>query len=403
MTTTPINKIKSNPNNPRVIKDDKFKNLVQSLKDLPEMAQVRPIVVNQDMIVLGGNMRLTAMKEAGWKEAPVAVVDWDEDKQRQFIIKDNVGFGEWDWDMLANEWDAESLGDWGLDVPQMSETEMEAEEDEFDVPEGGIATDIVLGDLFEIGEHRLLCGDSTDSDAVAKLMNGQKADMVFTDPPYGMKLDADYSGMKSEIFKGGIGGKKYDNVKGDHDDFTEELINTIFACFNDCKEIFIWGADYFAELLPNKNDGSWIVWDKRANGNDNISEDKSSDKMYGSTFELCWSKNKHKREIARVKWAGIFGMPSQDTKGRVHPTQKPIELANWFFNKWGKDEDLIADLYLGGGTTMVAAHQLNRKCYGMELDPKYCQVIIDRMLKLDPSLTIKRNGEKYIRFNESAT
>ena len=117
MTTTPINKIKSNPNNPRVIKDDKFKKLVQSLKDLPEMAQVRPIVVNQDMIVLGGNMRLKAMKEAGWKEAPVAVVDWDEDKQRQFIIKDNVGFGEWDWDMLANEWDAESLKDWALDLP----------------------------------------------------------------------------------------------------------------------------------------------------------------------------------------------------------------------------------------------------------------------------------------------
>ena len=121
MTTTPINKIKSNPNNPRVIKDDKFKKLVQSLKDLPEMAQVRPIVVNKDMIVLGGNMRLKAMKEAGWKEAPVAVVDWDEDKQRQFIIKDNVGFGEWDWDMLANEWDAESLGDWGLDVPIIME------------------------------------------------------------------------------------------------------------------------------------------------------------------------------------------------------------------------------------------------------------------------------------------
>jgi hypothetical protein len=116
MTTIPINKIKSNPNNPRVIKDDKFKKLVQSLKDLPEMAEVRPIVVNQDMIVLGGNMRLKAMKEAGWKEAPVAIVDWDEDKQRQFIIKDNVGFGEWDWDMLANEWDSESLGEWGLDV-----------------------------------------------------------------------------------------------------------------------------------------------------------------------------------------------------------------------------------------------------------------------------------------------
>ena len=135
MTTTPINKIKSNPNNPRVIKDDKFKKLVQSLKDLPEMARVRPIVVNQDMIVLGGNMRLKAMKEAGWKEAPVAVVNWDEDKQRQFIIKDNVGFGEWDWDMLANEWDAESLGDWGLDVGGFDVNAADMT-DKFSLPDG---------------------------------------------------------------------------------------------------------------------------------------------------------------------------------------------------------------------------------------------------------------------------
>jgi DNA modification methylase len=395
MQRVPIGTIKNNPNNPRVIKDDKFKKLVQSIKDLPEMAEVRPVVVNTDMVVLGGNMRLKAMREAGWKDVPIQVVDWDEDKQRQFIIKDNVSGGEWDWEMLANEWDTEELQEWGLDLPDFDNAkELEAEEDDYEMPDE-VQTDIVLGDLFEIGPHRLLCGDSTDSDAVAKLMDGQKADMVFTDPPYGMKLDADYSGMKSEIFKGGIGGKKYDNIKGDHDDFTDELINTIFACFNDCKEIFIWGADYFAELIPNKNEGSWVVWDKRANGNDNISEDKSSDKMYGSTFELCWSKNKHKRDIARVKWAGIFGMPSQDTKGRVHPTQKPIELANWFFNKWGKDNDLVADLYLGGGTTMVAAHQLNRKCYGMELDPKYCQVIVDRMLKLDPTLEVKRNGLPY--------
>ena len=186
MQTLPIGKIKANPNNPRTIKDDKFFKLVQSLKDLPEMAKVRPVVVNQDMVVLGGNMRLKAMKEAGWKEAPVEIVDWDEDKQRQFIIKDNVGFGEWDWEMLANEWDAEQLDDWGLDIPAFDDPkELEAEEDDYEMPDQ-ITTDIVLGDLFEIGSHRLLCGDSTDSDAVARLMNGAKADMVFTDPPYGM-------------------------------------------------------------------------------------------------------------------------------------------------------------------------------------------------------------------------
>ena len=391
-----IKDIKSNPNNPRVIKDEKFEKLKKSINEFPKMMELRPMVINQDNIVLGGNMRLKALKELGYKEVPDEWVkqakDLTEEETRRFIIADNVGFGDHDWDMLSNEWNAEELESWGLDIPSFdSDKKLEAEEDDFDTtpPEIPIS---VLGDLYEIGEHRLLCGDSTDSDQVAKLMNGEKADMVFTDPPYGMNLDADYSGMKSDIFKGGIGGKKYDNIIGDHDDFTPQLINTIFACFNDCKEIFIWGADYFAELLPNKNDGSWVVWDKRANGNDDIAEDKSSDKMYGSTFELCWSKQKHKRDIARVKWAGIFGMPSQDTKGRVHPTQKPIELANWFFNKWGKDNDLIADLYLGGGTTMVASHQLNRKCYGMELDPKYCDVIVNRMIKLDETLTVKRNG-----------
>jgi DNA modification methylase len=301
-------------------------------------------------------------------------------------------------DMLKDHFETDDLIDWGFtDVElewQEDVTHLEAEEDDFEVPEE-VETDIVQGDLIEIGPHRLLCGDSTNSDDVERLMDGQKADMVFTDPPYGMFLDADYSDMKSEIFKGGIGGKKYDKIIGDNEDFTPELINTIFANFNDVKEVFIWGADYFAELIPNKNDGSWVVWDKRANGNNDDDADNSSDKMYGSCFELCWSKAKHKRDIARVKWAGIFGMSSQDTKGRVHPTQKPIELCQWFFNKYGKEKNIVADLFLGSGSTMVAAHQLNRKCYGMELDPKYCQVIVDRMMKLDPSLSVKINGKDY--------
>ena len=118
--TIKISEIKPNPNNPRVIKDDNFQKLVQSLKSFPEMSKVRPIVVNQDMIVLGGNMRLKAMKEAGWKEAPVEVVDWDEQKQKEFIIKDNVGFGEWDWQMIAADWDKDELNDWGLEVPAWS-------------------------------------------------------------------------------------------------------------------------------------------------------------------------------------------------------------------------------------------------------------------------------------------
>jgi len=382
-----INQIKSNPNNPRLIKDDKFYKLVKSLEEDPDFCNVRPVVCNTDMIVLGGNMRLKAAKELGWKEIPCEIVDWSEEKQRAFTIKDNVGYGEWDWDMLANEWDAEQLNEWGLEVPDFKAEVLEAEEDDYEAPEGGIETDIVLGDLFEIGEHRLLCGDSTDSDAVARLMNGQKADMVFTDPPYGMFLDTNYDQMFANDKNHKKTGERFEKVKGDHNDFVPEFINTIFSCFNDTKEIFIWGADYFAELIPDRINGSWVVWDKRC--------DENMDKVSGNTFELCWSKQKHKRLVARILWSGHHGMHKDDTKTRVHPTQKPTQLAKWFFNQWGNDNDLVADLFLGSGSTMVAAHQLKRKCYGMELDPKYCQVIIDRMLKLDPTLQIKRNGQPY--------
>jgi DNA modification methylase len=385
MTTTPINKIKSNPNNPRVIKDDKFKKLVQSLKDLPEMAQVRPIVVNQDMIVLGGNMRLKAMKEAGWKEAPVAIVDWDEDKQRQFIIKDNVGFGEWDWDMLANEWDAESLGEWGLDVPQMNETEIEADEDDFDVPEGGMKTDIVLGDLFEIGEHRLLCGDSTDSNNLDKLLQGKTPELLLTDPPYGI----DYGGMlkgKGDG-KGGAdknGWKSYDAPDWDKSKPENGVLQ--YLCQITENQI-IWGGNYFTDDLPPTM--GWLIWDKGQRG------------FSLADGEMAWTSFNNAlriKEYARAK---------ANREEKNHPTQKPQEIMLWCFEYADRHSKikikLVLDAYLGSGSTMVASHQLNRKCYGMELDPKYCQVIIDRMLKLDPSLTIKRNGEKYIRINEITT
>jgi hypothetical protein len=133
---TPISEIKPNPNNPRVIKDDKFDKLVKSIQEFPKMLEIRPIVVNDDMIVLGGNMRLKACKAAGLKEVPVIKAsELTEDEQRQFIIKDNVSGGEWDWDMLANEWDSEQLEEWGLDVGGF-DVDADDMTDEFSLPEG---------------------------------------------------------------------------------------------------------------------------------------------------------------------------------------------------------------------------------------------------------------------------
>ena len=173
--------------------DDKFKKLVESIRTFPEMMEKRPIVcvtdVDGKLYPLGGNMRLKALQELKYKEIPDSWVlmadEWTEEQRREFIIKDNIGFGEWNWEELANGWDSEKLEEWGLDVPDFgADAELlEAEEDDFDTTPPEIPL-TVLGDLYEIGEHRLLCGDSTDSDQVAKLMNGEKADMVFTDPPF---------------------------------------------------------------------------------------------------------------------------------------------------------------------------------------------------------------------------
>ena len=122
--TVSINTVKTNPNNPRLVKDDKFKKLVNSIKTFPEMLKIRPIVVNNDMIVLGGNMRLKACKEAGLKKVHIIKADTlTEEQQREFIIKDNVGFGEWDWDLIANQWDAEQVAEWGLNLPMFEDND----------------------------------------------------------------------------------------------------------------------------------------------------------------------------------------------------------------------------------------------------------------------------------------
>jgi DNA modification methylase len=502
--TLKISEVKSNPNNPRVIKDEKFKSLVKSIQDFPEMAEIRPIVVNADMIILGGNMRFKAMKEAGWKEVPVIVADHlTPEQEREFIIKDNTSGGDWDWEMLAMEWDADKLEEWGLDLPELIDpTELEAEEDDFEVPNGGVETDIVLGDLFEIGEHRLLCGDSTDSDAVARLMDGQKADMAHNDPPYGMKKEKD--------------GVLNDNLNfNDLLDFNREWIALQFMHLKENGSWYCWGIDeplmdIYSEILKpyiadqkatfrnlitwdkghgqgqnSENTRSYAIadekclfammgvqgfnnnadnyfegwepirdyllsqrikagWDiptmKRIAGHSDLSRDhwtcKSQWSMPTNEVYKCFQKwcidnnvDAFKKEYEQLKkeyeqlkkeyeqlkkefystrayfnnthdnfnnvWKFERHLRQGDEGG--HATPKPIPLCERAIKSSCPDNGLVLDMFIGSGSTMVASHQLNRKCYGMELDPKYCQVIIDRMLKLDPSLKITKNGQPYAK------
>ena len=409
INTIKVSQIKANPNNPRTIKDDKFKKLVQSIKEFPEMLEARPIVVNPDMVVLGGNMRLKALKEAGVKEAPVYVATWDEIKQREFIIKDNVGFGEWDWDLIANEWDSEELEAWGLDLPGfVVAEELEAKEDDYKMPDE-IHTDIVLGDLFEIGEHRLLCGDSTDSDQVAKLMNGEKWHLTVTSPPYNQG-----NNTGDLLTNGKKAVRLYDDKNADNRTSEEyykfciDILNTCFVFANQESNTICWNVAYNAKSRDDygkivfSNDNPFqvketIVWDKgHAINLPQIG-------IYSRRCEFVFvmsSKEKYRtsQTYNDCRWNiyTISTMNSQTTDGNVeHRAAFPVKFAEQMIKDFSLENDLIYEPFTGSGSTMVAAHQLKRKCYGMELDPKYCQVIVDRMLKLDPSLEVKINGKAY--------
>jgi len=375
MVTIKISEVKPNPNNPRTIKDEKFKQLVQSIKDFPEMLNLRPIVVNDEMIVLGGNMRLKACKEAGLKEVPIIKAsNLTEQQQKEFIIKDNVGFGEWDWEQLSNEWDVDELTEWGLDVPNFDTDEvLEAEEDDFDTTPPEIPT-TVLGDLYEIGEHRLLCGDSTCSDTVAKLMNGEKADLLLTDPPYG--IDYGNQLIKGEEYKEKTNKHGWRNFGNPEWDKSKPESGVLQYLCSITENQIIWGGNYFTDDLPPTM--GWLIWDKGQRG------------FSLADGEMAWTSFNNAlriKEYARAK-------ANQEEKN--HPTQKPQIIIQWCFeyaDRHSKNKaNITLDAYLGSGSTMVASHQLKRKCYGMELDPKYCDVIVNRMRKLDPTLIIKLNG-----------
>ena len=353
--------------NPRQLTKEQFQQITDSIK---RFGIVDPIIVNKNKerknIIVGGHQRVKVAGSLGFKEIPCVEVDLTPDKERELNVRLNKNTGEWDWDELANHFDVSELIDWGFDDKDLAFFDLdgmtEAEEDDYEMPDE-IKTDIVLGDLFEIGEHRLLCGDSTDSDQVAKLMNGDKADMVFTDPPYGMNA----------VSKSGVLSKNYKtDILGDNDtNAAKDSFNLIYNLFPTALHIW-WGANYYSSCLPDSE--CWIVWDKNNGQSDQ------------TDCELAWS---NARSVVRQ-----FTKASEKTN-RVHPTQKPCELVSWSVSKFKKNAKIITDLFLGSGSTMVASHQLKRKCYGMELDPKYCQVIIDRMLNLDPSLEVKRNGKKY--------
>lgn len=344
-----------------------------------------PIVDNQTMEVIAGNGTLLAAKLLKMTEVPCILQTFESDEARYTFSVSHNAIQSWsEIDLSAIHKDLESLAPFNIDMLGVKDFQFEPTidvEGEDEAPAVPTEAKSELGDLWILGEHRLMCGDSTNIGQVEMLMDGQKADMVFTDPPYGMKLDADYSKMPNSPT--GARPKKWGNIIGDHEDFKPELIQTIFGIFDYCSEIVICGADYFAELLPNKNGGSWFVWDKRVTEN--------FDRMIGSAFELMWSRKKHKREIARINNTLYSG--ESDAINKVHPTQKPIKLIEWVFERILGNN--VVDLFGGSGSTLIACEKTKRKCFMMELDPKYVDVILGRWAKFTGKDPIRDDGTKW--------
>ena len=289
---------------------------------------------------------------------------------------------------MASDWHQEELEDWGMDVG--AKFDGEAQEDDYEIPDE-IKTDIVIGDMFEIGQHRLLCGDSTQTDTFARLFKEEMADLVVTDPPYNVAYQ---------------GGTK-DKLTIANDNMSNESFYQFLYDF------------YTALGSYTKAGGAWYVWQPDKQIHRFIQSFEDSGFKYSGLN--VWVKNtlvmgrgdyhsKHETCIYGWKEGAAHGWYSDRKQTTVlefdrpnrnaeHPTMKPIPLFSYLIGNSSKHGDIVADAFGGSGTTMVACHQMNRKAYLVEFDPNYCQVIIDRMIKLDPSILILRNGVKYEPIN----
>ena len=399
--TVKLSEIKPNPDNPRVIKRNQLKSLQKSLNDFPEMMKLRPIVVDEDGMILGGNMRYQALLANGATETEVEKVSGlTPEQKREFVIKDNVAFGDWDWDALANEWDTDELEEWGLDIPETERVGQEVEE--VDVPEVAGEPDSQAGEVYSLGRHRLVCGDCTNADIMTKLMGDKVADMLLTDPPYGV----DYHGKTKEHLT-------IDNDKIDsQDELREFLCDSLSA-----SDPFIKGGGvYYIFSAPGDNMRAFmeaimsryrirttLIWVKNAmvmgwgdymyrhepifygwkDGAHYWCGSRSQDTILDK--EIDYDSMTKADAVAMLKdiidnnalptTALKFPRPSAS---REHPTMKPIALLAYLIKNSSRNGEIVLDPFGGSGSTLLACEQTGRVCYTVELDRHYCDVIRKR-------------------------
>ena len=360
--------------NPRKISSDALGRLTKSLS---ELGNLQPITWNAKTgNIVGGHQRLKCYQALQKDEVEVWAVWLDEAQEKAANIALNKLSGEFDLPQLKDLIEELDTGEIDLDITGfgadeladlMEQTKPEVEEDQ--IPEVPVEAITKPGDLWLLGEHRVLCGDSTSETDVSRLMNGEKADMVFTDPPYGIKVVSNTSvGGGGALKFGGKKGKIVNSTKGFAEIIGDDTTDTARKFYNTCvalgfKNFIIFGGNYFTDFLPPSM--GWIVWYKKNTGN-------------FADFEMAWTSYNKASRLYEYLWNGLSRQGSRELElvKRVHPTQKPVGLNMEILKNY--EHSLIFDGFLGSGSTLIAAEQLGRKCYGMEISPAYCDVIVKR-------------------------
>ena len=422
-------RLRENPENPREISEEKFGLLVKSVLVFPRMLWLAPIVYDEAGVVLGGNMRLRALNAIAemsdterediiktdgrlngekvvalvtyWQawaseKAPrvpaVCADDLTEEQKKEFIIKHNASFGKWDFDKLANEWSGLPLNDWAIDVWEPMEigadnkdsdkSSVFIEDDNFE-EKLTIKKRCSYGDVWKLGEHRLMCGDSSNTQCVERLMQGEKADMVFTDPPYGVAIGDKNKALKDITGGGGI----CENIKNDNipiEQLKDLLVNAMTNCRLNCKE----NACYFVTspqggelgmmmMMMMKEAGlpvrHILIWEKNSA---TFSMGRLDYDYQHEPIFYTWTKKHH--NYRNGEFRTTIWKYNKPLKNDLHPTMKPVGLVANCMNDCTLEGDIVLDLFGGSGTTIIAAEKLNRKARLMEIDPHYCDVIITR-------------------------